>query len=399
MSLSTQIGPECNVFVPIPEHARQIVLNSPILSQRKLRQILASDDVVEANEFIDLQYEPEEGLKAALLRICDQAEAAVRDGKLVLLLSDRYLVQGRLPAHALLATGAVHHRLVQTGLRCRCNILVETGTARDSHHFACLIGYGATAVYPYMAYQTLFEMMRKGQVDMGGRERRELGRSYRRGIRKGLYKIMSKMGISTVASYRAAQLFEIVGLSSEVVDLCFRHTLSRIEGADFEDLENDTRYMAMRAWNPRSATEQGGLYKYVHGGEYHMYNPDVIGALQAAVVAGDYEQYKVYAQLVNGRPASTLRDLLGFNGAAQPIPIDEVEPLEAILARFDGAGMSLGALSPEAHEALAIACMNRLRAGAPIPARAVRIRRATAPRRIPRSSRWLRDALASRPST
>ena len=359
MSLSTQIGPECNVFVPTPEHARQIVLNSPILSQRKLRQILASEDVVEANEFIDLQYEPEEGLKATLLRICDQAEAAVRDGKLVLMLSDRYLVQGKLPAHALLATGAVHHRLVQTGLRCKCNILVETGTARDSHHFACLIGYGATAVYPYMAYQTLYEMMRKGQVNMGGQERRELGRNYRRGIRKGLYKIMSKMGISTVSSYRAAQLFEIVGLSSEVVDLCFRHTLSRIEGADFEDLENDTKYMAMRAWNPRSATEQGGLYKFVHGGEYHMYNPDVIGALQAAVVAGDYELYQMYARLVNERPASTLRDLLGFKRAAQPIPIEEVEPLEAILARFDGAGMSLGALSPEAHEALAIA-MNRL---------------------------------------
>jgi glutamate synthase (NADPH/NADH) large chain len=359
MSLSTQIGPECNVFLPLAEHARQIVLNSPILSQRKLRQILASEDVVEANEFLDLQYEPEEGLKAALLRICDQAEAAVRDGKLVLLLSDRYLVQGKLPAHALLATGAVHHRLVQTGLRCKCNILVETGTARDSHHFACLIGYGATAVYPYMAYQTLYEMLRKGQVSMEGAERRELGRTYRKGIRKGLYKIMSKMGISTVASYRAAQLFEIVGLSKEVVDLCFRHTQSRIQGADFQDLENDTKYMALRAWNPRSLVEQGGLYKFVHGGEYHMYNPDVIAALQAAVVSGDYEQYQLYASLVNQRPASTLRDLLGFKQIAAPIPIEEVEPIEDILVRFDGAGMSLGALSPEAHEALAIA-MNRL---------------------------------------
>ncbi|HEY6452809.1 MAG TPA: glutamate synthase large subunit, partial [Steroidobacteraceae bacterium] len=358
MSLSTQIGPECNVFVPSPDHARQIVLNSPILSQRKLRQILASDDVVEANEFIDLQYDPDEGLKAALLRICDQAEAAVREGRLVLLLSDRYLVQGKLPAHALLATGAVHHRLVEAGLRCRCNILVETGTARDPHHFACLIGYGATAVYPYMAYQTLYEMMRQGQVKLGSQERRELGRSYRRGIRKGLYKIMSKMGISTVSSYRGAQLFEIVGLSSEVVDLCFRHTVSRIEGADFVDLEDDRKYMALRAWNPRSAPEQGGLYKYVHGGEYHMYNPDVIGALQAAVVAGDYELYKLYAALVNERPASTLRDLLGFKPGVS-VPIEEVEPIEAVLARFDGAGMSLGALSPEAHEALAIA-MNRL---------------------------------------
>ncbi len=359
MSLSTQIGPGCNVFVPIAEHARQIVLNSPILSQRKLRQILASDDVVEANEFLDLQYQPEEGLKAAILRICDQAEAAVREGKLVLLLSDRYLQQGKLPAHALLATGAVHHRLVETGLRCKCSILVETGTARDPHHFACLIGYGATAVYPYMAYQTLYEMMRKAQVKLESQERRELGRSYRRGIRKGLYKIMSKMGISTVASYRGAQLFEIVGLASEVVDLCFRHSVSRIEGAGFDDLEDDKKYMALRAWNPRSPTEQGGLYKFVHGGEYHMYNPDVIGALQAAVVAGDYELYKVYAQLVNARPASTLRDLLGFRLAVTPIALEEVEPIEAVLARFDGAGMSLGALSPEAHEALAIA-MNRL---------------------------------------
>ena len=359
MSLSTQIGPECNVFVPLPEHARQIVLSSPVLSQRKLRQILASEDVVEANEFVDLQYEPAEGLKAAILRVCDQAEAAVRDGKLVLLLSDRYLQQGKLPIHALLATGAVHHRLVETGLRCKCNMLVETGTVRDAHHFAALIGYGATAVYPYMAYQTLYEMMRKGQVKLGSQERRELGRSYRRGVRKGLYKIMSKMGISTIASYRGAQLFEIVGLSSEVVELCFRHTTSRIEGADFEDLEGDTNYLAMRAWNPRVGVEQGGIYKYVHGGEYHMYNPDVVGALQAAVVSGDYELYKLYAQLVNGRPVSALRDLLSLKSSKPPIPIEEVESLEAVLARFDGAGMSLGALSPEAHEALAIA-MNRL---------------------------------------
>jgi glutamate synthase (NADPH/NADH) large chain len=358
MSLSTQIGPECNVFVPAPEHARQIVLNSPVLSQRKLRQILASEEVAEANEFLDLQYDPAEGLKAALLRLCDQAEAAVRDGKLVLLLSDRYLSQGKLPAHALLATGAVHHRLVDRGLRCQCNLLVETGTVRDAHQFAALIGYGATAVYPYMAYQTLYEMMRKGQVKLGSQERRELGRSYRRGVRKGLYKIMSKMGISTIASYRGAQLFEIVGLSSEVVELCFRHTTSRIEGANFEDLQGDSQYLALRAWNPRVGVEQGGLYKYVHGGEYHMYNPDVIGALQAAVVSGDYAHYQLYAQLVNGRPASALRDLLGL-AAGTPLPLDEVEPLEAVLARFDGAGMSLGALSPEAHESLAIA-MNRL---------------------------------------
>jgi glutamate synthase (NADPH/NADH) large chain len=357
MSLQTQIGPECNIFVPAPEHARQIVLGSPILSQRKLRQILGLGEV--SHEFLDLQYQPAEGLKRAIQRLCAQAESAVREGKLVLLLSDRYLVKGRVPAHALLVTGAVHQHLVKLGLRCKCNLLVETGTAREPHHFACLIGYGATAVYPYMAYQVLFEMMRRGRVKLDFAARLELGRSYRAALRKGLFKIMSKMGISTIASYRSSQLFEIVGLADEVVDLCFTGTESRVAGADFDDLESDALALAARAWNPRESLEQGGLLKYVHGGEYHMYNPDVIAALQAAVISGDVSHYREFAQLVNNRPAATLRDLLALKSAAQPIPLEEVEPAEAILARFDSAGMSLGALSPEAHEALAIA-MNRL---------------------------------------
>jgi glutamate synthase (NADPH) large chain len=357
MSLQTQIGPECNIFEPAPGHARQIVLGSPILSQRKLRQILAIEEVT--HEFIDLQYEPAEGLRRAILRLCAQAESAVREGKLVLLLSDRYLVKGRIPAHALLVTGAVHQHLLTTGLRCKCNLLIETGTAREPHHFACLIGYGATAVYPYMAYQVLFEMMRRGRVKLDFAARLELGRSYRAGLRKGLFKIMSKMGISTIASYRSSQLFEIVGLAEEVVQLCFTGTASRVAGADFEDLEADQKELAARAWNPREPIAQGGLLKYMHGGEYHMYNPDVIAALQAAVISGDYEHYKLFARLVNERPASTFRDLLALKSTAQPIPLAEVEPPEAILARFDSAGMSLGALSPEAHEALAIA-MNRL---------------------------------------
>ncbi len=359
MSLQTQIGPECNVFAPAPEHAEQIVLNSPILSQRKLRQILGSREFGVTHEFIDLQHPDEEQLHAAIRRIADQAEAAVRAGKLVLLLSDRYLVRGKTPVHALLATGAVHHRLVHKGLRCRCNLLVETGTARDPHHFACLIGFGATAVYPYMAYQTLFDMMRAGAVNMSAESRAELGRSYRRAIRKGLYKIMSKMGISTIGSYRGSQLFEIVGLHEDVVESCFPGTVSRIQGAGFDDLEADQRELADRAWDPLAGVEQGGLLKFVHGGEYHMYNPDVVATLQAAVMSGDYQQYRLYASLVNERPASCLRDLFGLEPQSQPIPLEEVEPVETILQRFDSAGMSLGALSPEAHEALAIA-MNRL---------------------------------------
>jgi glutamate synthase (NADPH) large chain len=357
MSLQTQIGPECNIFVPAPEHAQQIVLGSPILSQRKLRQILAIETVT--HEFLDLQYEPAEGLKRAILRLCAQAERAVREGKLVLLLSDRYLLRGRVPAHALLATGAVHQHLVRTGLRCKCNLLVETGTAREPHHFGCLIGYGATAVYPYMAYQVLFEMMRRGRVKLDFAARLELGRSYRAGLRKGLFKIMSKMGISTIASYRSSQLFEIVGLADEVVELCFTGTESRVQGADFADLEADGAQLAARAWNPRESLSHGGLLKYVHGGEYHMYNPDVIAALQAAVISGDAAHYRQFAQLVNQRPPGAFRDLLALKSTAAPVPLAEVEPAQAILARFDSAGMSLGALSPEAHEALAIA-MNRL---------------------------------------
>jgi glutamate synthase (NADPH/NADH) large chain len=357
MSLQTQIGPECNIFVPEPGHARQIVLGSPILSQRKLRQILALEEVT--HEFLDLQYDPAEGLQGAVLRLCAQAQNAVREGKLVLLLSDRYLVKGRLPAHALLVTGAVHQHLVNSGLRCKCNLLVETGTAREPHHFACLIGYGATAVYPYMAYQVLFEMMRGGRVKLDFAARLELGRSYRAGLRKGLFKIMSKMGISTISSYRSSQLFEIVGLADEIVGLCFTGTESRVQGADFADLEADLKELAAQAWNPRKSVAQGGLLKYMHDGEYHMYNPDVVAALQAAVISGDPAHYRQYANLVNNRPASTFRDLLALKVGAQPVPLAEVEPAQSVLARFDSAGMSLGALSPEAHEALAIA-MNRL---------------------------------------
>ena len=359
MSLQTQIGPECNIFLPSAEHAKQIVLNSPVLSQRKLRQIMALENDGVPHQFLSLQHPVDEPLKVALERVCDQAEAAAREGKLVLLLSDRYLVEGMMPIHALLATGAVHQRLVRAGLRSKCNLLVETGTARDPHHFACLIGYGATAVYPYMAYQTLYDMMRRRAVKMDEAARAELGRGYRRAIRKGLLKIMSKMGIATIASYRSAQLFEIVGLSDEIVETCFSGTISRIQGASFEDLNADQRSLAASAWDRTVPLEQGGLLKYTHGGEYHAYNPDVVLTLQRAVNTGDYAVYREYAALVNERPVTCLRDLFTLQPGAAPIPLDEVEPVEAILPRFDSAGMSLGALSPEAHEALAIA-MNRL---------------------------------------
>ncbi len=356
MSLECCLGAERSVFAETPERAARLLVDSPVLSEGKFRQLLALEDPAYAHEILDLNYAAEQTLEEAVRDLCDRAEAAVRNGKVVLVLSDRAVARDRLPIHALLATGAVQHRLVDAGLRCDCNIVVETATARDSHQFACLIGYGASVVYPYLAYECLADMIRSGEIKNSSVG--ELSRAYRRGINKGLYKIMSKMGISTIASYRGAQLFEAVGLHPEVVDLCFRGTVSRIAGSRFVDFETDSRLLAKLAWNPRKPIEQGGLYKYVDGGEYHAYNPDIIQTLHTAVRSGDYEDYKLYARLVNERPPAALRDLLRVKDA-QAIALDEVEPLEAIYTRFDSAGMSLGALSPEAHESLAIA-MNRL---------------------------------------
>ncbi len=355
MSLQTNVGREGSLFDIGPQHAEQVLINSPVLSQAKLRQLLGPTMFKNNYAFIDLNVDAAVALPEALQTICVQAEQAVREGKFLLMLSDRYLKPGKLPVHALLATGAVHHHLVKTGLRCDANIVVETGVARDPHHFACLIGCGATMVYPYLVYQSLHDIARRGNVA----KQQQLGRSYRRGIRKGLFKIMSKMGISSISSYRGAQLFEIVGLDENVVERCFRGTISRIQGANFDDLWDDQRQLAENAWDPRLPIEQGGLYKYVHGGEYHCYNPDVVATLQAAVRSGDYERYQAYAKLVNERPVATLRDLMDVRPAGPAVALEEVESVADILPRFDSAGMSLGALSPEAHEALAIA-MNRI---------------------------------------
>ena len=355
MSLQTNIGRESNLFDIGPGHAQHVIMNSPVLSQRKLRQLLGPSMFEDAHAFIDLNLPESLTLPQAIEHICEQAEQAVDAGKLLIVLSDRYLKSGLLPVHALLATGAVHHRLVERGTRCAVNIIVETGVARDSHHFACLIGYGATAIYPYLVYQSLHDLAVRGNVD----RHQQLGRSYRRGIRKGLFKIMSKMGISSASSYRGAQLFEIVGLHDEVVDLCFQGTVSRVQGARFADLHEDQAALARTAWEAGKPLEQGGLLKYVHGGEYHCYNPDVIATLQAAVRSGDFARYLDYAQLVNERQIATIRDLFRTRPLGEPLPLDEVESIEDILPRFDSAGMSLGALSPEAHEALAIA-MNRI---------------------------------------
>jgi glutamate synthase (NADPH/NADH) large chain len=356
MSLETAFGPEMNIFEETPEHARRVIVSSPVLSHSKFAQLKQIDLPGYGFEVIDLNYAEDEGLQAAIQRICAQAEAAVRDGRSQLVLSDRAIRAGFLPISALMATGAVHHHLMNAGWRCDANIIVETGFARDPHHFAVLIGFGASAVYPYLAYDIIADMARNGEI-LG--DPLEAQGYFRKGIDKGLLKIMSKMGISTIASYRGAQLFEAVGLDSQVVETCFKGVPSRIQGANFADIEGDQRLLAEDAWKARKALDQGGLLKFVYGKEYHAFNPDVINTLHTAVRSGDYTDYLAYADLVNQRPVATIRDLLQLKKAAQALPINDVEPLEAILKRFDSAGMSLGALSPEAHESIAIA-MNTL---------------------------------------
>lgn len=356
MSLEICLGAERNIFQESPEHASRVILSSPVISPAKWRSLMNLERAGFERQLIDLNYEQSVGLEAAIRNIADQAEEAVRAGKTQLVLSDRYIAPGKLPVHASLAVGAVHHRLTEQGLRCDSNILVETATARDPHHFAVLLGFGASAVYPYLSYEVLADLIRTGEV-LGDLD--EVFKYYRKGISKGLLKILSKMGISTIASYRGAQLFEAIGLSEEVVGLSFKGVSSRIKGARFEDLESDQKLLAAEAWSARKPIQQGGLLKFVHGGEYHAYNPDVVNTLQAAVQQGDYAKFKEYTTLVDQRPVSMIRDLLKVKVADQPLALEQVEPLEAILKRFDSAGISLGALSPEAHEALAEA-MNRL---------------------------------------
>ncbi|MCP5208746.1 MAG: glutamate synthase large subunit [Hahellaceae bacterium] len=356
MSLETCIGAERNAFEETPEHAKRIILSTPVLSPAKYMRLTSGQHKEFKAEKISLSFDPAMGLKAAVEKVCADAEAAVKSGSVIIILSDKDLEQGRLPINAFMATGAVHHHLVAKGLRCDSNILVETGFARDPHHFAVLFGFGATAVYPYLAYQILNDLIRSGEMLIDPIEAKN---SYRKGINKGLLKILSKMGISTIASYRGAQLFEAIGLADEVVDLCFKGVSSRIQGANFYDFQKEQSLLAEQAWKKRQSIQQGGLLKFVHGGEYHAFNPDVVRTLQEAVKSGEYRKYKEYAALVNERPVSTLRDLFTLSANIKPIDISQVEPVEAIFPRFDSAAMSLGALSPEAHESLAIA-MNRL---------------------------------------
>ena len=357
MSLSTSIGREMNVFAEAEGQAHRVAFKYPVLVHSDLEQLIALESRYYKSEKLDMTYDIDGSLRDAIEQLCGDAEAKVRNGTVLLILSDKNIAADRLPIPAPMALGAVQQRLVEKNLRCDANIIVETGSCRDPHQFAVLIGFGATAIYPYLAYETLAKMVDNGTIN---KSYREVILNYRNGINKGLYKIMSKMGISTVASYRCSKLFEAVGLHKDVVDLCFQGVTSRISGANFDDFAQDQFNLSKSAWLRRKPLDQGGLLKFVYGGEYHAYNPDVVQSLQRAVNNGNYEDYKRYADIVDNRPVSTLRDLLKLNPPENgAIALDEVEPEESLFKRFDSAAMSIGALSPEAHESLATA-MNTL---------------------------------------
>ena len=357
MSLGVELGREQSVFEETSFLGQRIGLSSPVLSPRKYYALKGNTyDEFPVKKF-PLNYDINvEDLKQAIQRICEEVATEVRAGAVICILSDHNIAEGKQPIHSLLAVGAVHNYLIEQGLRCDTNIVASTGYARDSHQIAALIGCGASLVYPYLSYHVLCDLINSGEllIDVNA-----AFKQYRKGINKGLLKILSKMGISTIASYRGALLFEAIGLNIEVIDLCFPGLTSRLQGATFADLEQDQTEVAAIAWKPRKPINPGGILKYIHGQEYHAYNPDVVLTMHEAVQTNNYSRWKDYAKLVNTRPAATLRDLLTISDKAQRIDVDNVEPIESILKRFDSAGMSLGALSPEAHESLAEA-MNTL---------------------------------------
>ena len=354
MTLETCFGPELNIYEESPEHAKRLVTTSPVLSHRKLQSIL-SNPYFKAQE-INLSFEKNISLKEAIINLQNKVVDVVDSGTAIIHLVEDLPDEGKLNINALLAVGAVHQKLVKLGKRSDANIIVTSYSARDTHQIACLIGFGATAVYPSLAYQTILDLTNRNELK--GDPHENCFR-YRKGINKGLLKIISKMGISTISSYRGSQLFEIVGLGEDIVDLCFTNTTSRVKGKNFKDLDKEIRALDDYARSNLSDMNVGGLLKYIHGGEYHAYNPEIVKKLQEAVNSGLPKTYKEYSQLVDSRPPAMLRDLLAVNTKKKKINLSKVESQKKILNRFDSAGMSLGALSPKAHETLAEA-MNTL---------------------------------------
>jgi len=360
-SLETRLGHQRNLLAETPEHARQLVLDSPVLTDEETADIRALDGDISTG-VVDITYDPDEhDLRAAVEGVRADASAAAENHDIVVL-SDRSAGPDRVAVPSLLATGGVHHHLVRNGQRNHVGLVVESGDPRAVHHVATLIGYGAGAVNPYLAYQTITDLV----AGPDGADPERAIDAYIEAIKDGLLKTMAKMGISTVESYQGAQIFEAVGLSSSFVAEYFEGTENRTEGIGIEEIESDLLARHEHAWGDEGDIERVGEYENRTGGIYHQWNPETVSTLQQAVRTADYEQYREFAQLVNDQSEqlATLRGLLEFDSEGrQSVPLSEVEPVADIVERFETAAMSLGSLSPEMHENNAIA-MNRLGASA-----------------------------------
>jgi len=365
-SMESTIGPEGNLLDPQPESCRQICIKYPVIDNAQLAKLRHVYDPGFRAIRLPMLFDTSQdgpGLERAMEDLKRRANDAVEAGYTILILSDRDADRVRAPIPSLLATAGVHHHLVRQGSRTRCALIIETGDAREVHHCALLLGYGAGAVNPYLAFETLDDMIR--QRILVGITHEQAVKNYIRALNKGILKVMSKMGVSTVQSYCGAQLFEAVGIEKAFVDKYFTRTASRIGGVGISVVAEEVRRRHLQAFPARPVAEAdlewGGEYQWRRDGEYHLFNPDTVFKLQHATRSGQYSIFKDYTKAVDDQSQrlATLRGLLEFKDAKQPLSLDEVESVESIVKRFSTGAMSFGSISQEAHETLAIA-MNRI---------------------------------------
>lgn len=371
MSLKVELGGRGNLLHPKPEYARRLKLDSPVVMVGELEVIKKSSFKAQELSTLFAITSGPVGLKTAVEALQARAAEAVRAGAEILVLSDRSgdgVSTDYTYIPPLLAVGAVHHFLIKEGLRTQASLVVNTAQCWSTHHFACLIGYGADAVCPYLALKTVQDwwadpktqqFMERGKIAKMSLEKAQ--QNYRKAIEAGLLKILSKMGISLLASYQAAQIFEAIGIGRDLLELGFKGTTSRVGGLSIAELAQEVLSFHCKAFPELNIKklENLGFVQYRPGGEYHMNSPELAKALHKAVDGKQYDHYEVYKKYLQDRPVTALRDLLDFQSDRQPISVDEVEPVAEIVKRFCTGGMSLGALSREAHETLAIA-MNRI---------------------------------------
>ncbi len=366
-SLTTNIGPEQDLFQETAKHCHQFKLDQPILTNDRLEQLrnISHGDLKAKTLSIIYQVKDgADGLSSSLELLCKQASAAVDDGHSIIILSDRNISENNAPIPALLATSAIHHHLIRKGKRTRCGIVVESGEPREVHHYALLFTCGAGAVNPYLAFESLDQLFSGGRIDVKDKE--TASANYIKAIGKGLLKVMSKMGISTLHSYRGSQIIECIGIKEDVIEKYFSGTPSRIGGADLAIIAEEAKMRHEKGFPPREISGNlplsvGGKYQWRRNGETHQYTPYTIAKLQHASKIKSLSDYKEYANTINkqNQEEGELRGLFEFKTLNEPIPLDKVEPWTEIVKRFKTGGMSYGSISKESHSALAIA-MNRI---------------------------------------